>query len=68
MGNLDTTGEAVEIGMTDGLITAVEREGLPSAEVEIDAEGCMISPAFIEPHFHLENALIWETRSIKAKP
>jgi cytosine deaminase len=58
-GRLDTTGEPVEVGITDGLISAVGREGLPSAAVEIDAAGCMITPAFVETHFHLENALIW---------
>jgi cytosine deaminase len=58
-GRLDTTGGPVEVGITDGLISAVGREGLPSAAVEIDAAGCMITPAFVETHFHLENALIW---------
>jgi cytosine deaminase len=50
----------VEVGIRGGVITAVEREGLPSGEKEIDADGCMVSPALVEPHFHLENALIWE--------
>lgn len=59
-GILDRTGEAVEIGIDDGVITAVQRGGLPPGDQEIDAEGCMISPALVEPHFHLENALIWE--------
>lgn len=57
-GILDTTGEPVEIGIADGLICAVEREGLPSARREIDAGGGMVSPAFVDPHFHLENALL----------
>lgn len=57
---LDRTGEPVEVGIRGGVITAVEREGLPAGEKEIDVDGCMISPALIEPHFHLENALIWE--------
>ncbi len=59
-GRLDTTGEPLEVGIADGVITAVAREGLPAGEVEIDAAGGMISPALVEPHFHLENALIWE--------
>ena len=57
---LDSTGELVEVGIANGLITAVEPAGLPLAEYEIDAEGGMISPAFIESHFHLENALLWD--------
>jgi cytosine deaminase len=27
----------------------------------IDAQGAMVSPPFIESHFHLENALLWDT-------
>lgn len=58
---LDTTGAPVEVGIINGMINAVELDGsLPSARTEIDAEGCMISPAFLETHFHLENALIWD--------
>lgn len=56
----DITGEPIEVGITGNVITAVKSGGLPFAEREIDAEGGMISPAFIEPHFHLENALLWD--------
>ena len=59
-GILDRSGQPVEVGIEQGVITAVERDGLPPGEKEIDAGGCMISPALVEPHFHLENALIWE--------
>jgi len=57
---LDRTGEPVEVGISGGEITAVASKGLSAGEKEIDAEGGMISPALVEPHFHLENALIWE--------
>ncbi|MDX1412609.1 MAG: amidohydrolase family protein [Candidatus Promineifilaceae bacterium] len=57
---LDRTGEQVEVGIQDGVIAAVSSQTLPAARNEIDAAGMMISPAFVEPHFHLENALIWE--------
>ncbi len=57
---LDSTGEPIEVGIAAGLITAIEGEGLPPLEQEIDAEGGIISPALIEPHFHLENALLWD--------
>lgn len=56
----DTTGEPIEVGIRDGRIVAVASSGLPSGEREIDAERCMLSPALVETHFHLENALIWE--------
>ncbi|MEA3334770.1 MAG: amidohydrolase family protein [Chloroflexota bacterium] len=56
----DSTGEAIEVGIEKGLIKAVAAAGLPQAKTEIDAGGCMVSPAFFESHFHLENALLWD--------
>lgn len=56
----DTTGDLIEVGIQDGTIAAVAPSGLPAGAQEIDAEGAMISPALVETHFHLENALIWE--------
>lgn len=55
----DTTYEPIEVGIQDGKIQAIAPDGLPPAGREIDAEGGIISPAFLDPHFHLENALIW---------
>jgi cytosine deaminase len=61
----DRTGEIVNIGIQDGLIAAIDSgdrgaAGLGPAERVIDAAGAMVSPALIEPHFHLENALLWD--------
>ena len=56
----DKTGEPVEVGIQDGRIAAVAPGGLPAGAREIDAAGGMLSPALVETHFHLENALIWE--------
>ena len=56
----DTGREPIEVGITAGIITAVAPEGLPPAAQEIDAAGGMVSPAFFESHFHLENALLWD--------
>lgn len=53
-------GQPIEVGIDAGVITAVSTSALPSAAQEIDAQGGMISPAFIESHFHLENALLWD--------
>ncbi|MCB8947827.1 MAG: amidohydrolase family protein [Ardenticatenaceae bacterium] len=53
-------GQPIEVGIEAGVITAVSSTTLPSAPQEIDARGGMISPAFIESHFHLENALLWD--------
>ena len=56
----DSTGEPLEVGITDGVIVAIAPASLPPGDQEIDAGGGMISPAFIESHFHLENALLWD--------
>ena len=55
----DNTFEPIEVGIQNGKIVSVARDGLPSGDQEIDAAGGIISPAFLDPHFHLENALIW---------
>jgi len=55
----DTTGKPIEVGISKEKIVAVAESGLPQGVEEIDAQGGMVSPAFLEPHFHLENALIW---------
>ncbi len=57
----DRTGEPVEVGIRGGVIAAVAPEGIERGAREIDAAGAMISPAFVESHFHLENALLWGT-------
>jgi cytosine deaminase len=56
----DKTGARIDVGIRNGLIAAVETGGMDSGAREIDAAGCMVSPALIESHFHLENALLWE--------
>jgi cytosine deaminase len=57
---LDTSAEPVEIAVTGGYITAMAAGGLPAGVQEIDAQGGMVSPALLESHFHLENALLWD--------
>lgn len=59
-GRSDQDGQPIEVGINDGIITALAPSGLPSGTAEIDAGGGMISPAFIESHFHLENAFLWD--------
>lgn len=56
----DKTGEPVEVAIQDGLIAVVAPGGLSAGTREIDAGGGMLSPALVETHFHLENALIWD--------
>jgi cytosine/creatinine deaminase len=56
----DRTGQRVDVSITGGVIDAVAPEGVGPGRREIDAAGAMVSPALIESHFHLENALLWD--------
>jgi cytosine deaminase len=56
----DKTLQVVHIGISNGKISQVSDGEIPSGDRSIDANGAMISPAFIEPHFHIENALVWD--------
>ncbi len=56
----DITGAPLEVGIVGDVISAVAAGGLPSGAREIDAAGKMISPPFVESHFHLENAYLWD--------
>src|SRR4030066_1140883 len=57
----DKTLESINLGIENGKITRVSNQEIPPGDKAIDAKGAMISPALIEPHFHIENALLWET-------
>jgi len=47
----------VDIACKDGLITAVERDIKAEAKEVIDAKGQLVSPPFIDPHFHMDATL-----------
>ena len=56
----DRTGQHVDVAVTGGVITAIAPDGVGPGDREIDAADAMVSPALIESHFHLENALLWD--------
>ncbi len=58
---LDSTDRMVNIGIENGKIVAIQEGDIPSGQQTIDAEGALLSPALVDPHFHLENALLNET-------
>jgi cytosine deaminase len=60
----DKTLESVHIGIQNGKIVLVSQDEISPGEDAIDAQGAMISPALIEPHFHIENSLIWDTDNL----
>ncbi len=47
----------VDIAMADGLITAVESRIEGAANTEIDAGGRLVTPPFVDSHFHLDSVL-----------
>jgi cytosine deaminase len=56
----DQTLETIHLGIQSGRIVQVSHGEIPPGDRAIDAKGAMVSPALIEPHFHIENALLWE--------
>src|SRR5579862_10037119 len=48
----------VDIGIADGKIVALEEKIEKKGDQEIDAEGRVALPGFIEPHLHLEKAFL----------
>lgn len=55
----DHTLDSVNIGINDGVIVAITPEELEFGAVTIDAGEQLIIPPFFEPHFHLDNPLLW---------
>ena len=49
-------GRFLDIGVRQGRIAAAER-GLPAGNPEIDAAGCLVSPPFVDAHFHIDSTL-----------
>jgi len=56
-GTLPNGQTGVDIACKDGLITAVERDIKAEAKEVIDAKGQLVSPPFIDPHFHMDATL-----------
>ena len=56
----DKTLELVNLRIVDGILAMVTQSDLAPGAIAIDARGAMVSPAFIEPHFHLENSVLPE--------
>lgn len=61
-----TTGEVTDIGITGDKITAVEDLSSASAAQTIDATGDLVSPPFVDPHFHMDATLSYGLPRINA--
>ena len=46
--------EGIDIAGKNGLITAVEKNISAEAIETIDANGWLVAPPFIDPHFHMD--------------
>lgn len=55
---LDDAKQLVNVGIAAGKIVALQEDDLAAGRDAIEAGGAMLSPAFVDPHFHLENALL----------
>jgi cytosine deaminase len=49
-----------DVAVAGGRIAEVSPHVAAEAEVELDAEGRLASPAFVEPHIHLDKVLTWD--------
>ncbi|MCA2411975.1 amidohydrolase family protein (plasmid) [Rhizobium leguminosarum bv. viciae 248] len=55
--NLPDGRTGVDIGIQGGKIAALERNLQAQAGEEIDATGRLVSPPFVDPHFHMDATL-----------
>jgi len=55
--NLPDGREGVDIAVKDGRILAVENAIDGAAQTQIDATGRLVTPPFVDPHFHMDATL-----------
>src|ERR1700754_1295094 len=58
--------EPVDIGIEAGRIVAVEPKLAASAREEIDAAGSLVTPPFVDPHFHMDATLSYGLPRVNA--
>lgn len=58
-------GRVTDIGIKDGIITAMETLNAEAAEI-IDATGDLVSPPLVDPHFHMDATLSYGIPRINA--
>jgi len=55
--NLPDGRTEMDLGIRDGKFIAVESSLQASAPAELDASGCLVSPPFVDAHFHMDATL-----------
>jgi cytosine deaminase len=58
--------EPVDIGIEDGRIVAVEPRLPMTARDELDAAGSLVTPPFVDPHFHMDATLSYGLPRVNA--
>lgn len=56
-------GTIADIGIIGETIAAIEPELNVTAGTAIDAHGNLVSPPFVDPHFHMDATLSLESRA-----
>ncbi|MDX8477101.1 amidohydrolase family protein [Mesorhizobium sp. VK24D] len=59
-------GRIADIGIAGETIAAIEPELQGSARTEVDARGNLVSPPFVDPHFHMDATLSYGIPRINA--
>lgn len=65
-GGILPDGDIADIAVSDGRIAAVATEIEAEARETIDIAGNLLSPAFVDPHFHMDATLSYGTPRINA--
>lgn len=55
---LEDAPHLVDVGIDHGRIAVIQEDALAPGMRAVQGRGALLSPAFIDPHFHLENALL----------
>src|SRR6185503_2148495 len=64
---VDGTGSApfeADVAVAGGRIASIGRIGAASSAEEIDAEGCIVTPGFVDIHTHYDGQVTWEHRLV----
>ena len=59
-------GATADIGIADGRIAAIGPKLEAEAGRIVEAEGCLVAPPFVDPHFHMDATLSYGTPHINA--
>ncbi|AZO59971.1 MAG: cytosine deaminase [Mesorhizobium sp.] len=59
-------GRIADIGIADETIAAIEPQLQGAARSEVDARGNLVSPPFVDPHFHMDATLSYGIPRINA--